>query len=182
MLKPVTSCLYKNGSLSTPGVIGIVVFSLLLSACKPASYGDAPDFALQNQAGDTFQLSSFNPAIGTDNQQGDYLLINFWASWCVPCIREMPLLEKQHGISNDRLQIVGIAADQMDNAQQFAANLELNYALLYGEPLDVFELMEDYGNPQGNLPYSVLVSPGQEIIWRHVGQLYEEQLVSLPLE
>lgn len=153
----------------------------LAAGCKPAHYGMAPDFSLQNNSGQNVSLHSFNATIGPDNQEGDYLLLNFWASWCVPCIREMPLLQEVSDTDDNQLLIIGIAADRIDNAKAFADNLELDYPLLYGEPLTVFELMEGYGNPQGNLPYTVLVDREGTIIWRHAGQLTEQLLASLPI-
>jgi len=159
------------------------IFVLFMTyGCKPTNYGIAPDFSLQDQSGEYFQLQSFNSSIGAGNQQGDYLFLNFWASWCVPCVTEMPLLQKTSDTSSHRLQIIGIAADRIENAQALANELKLNYPLLYAEPLTVFTLMEIYGNPQGNLPYSVLINPAGNIIWRHAGKLSEQQLADLPIE
>ena len=159
----------------------ILAITLLVSGCDGNHYETAPDFSLQDKTGTVYQLNSFNPQIATGNLQGDYLLINFWASWCSPCVREMPLLQQVHNNHKQALTVVGIAADEIDRAQNFADQLGLTYPLLYAEPLDIYKLMGAYGNPQGNLPYTVLINPAGEITWQHLGQLDDEQLSILPI-
>ncbi|MEZ5436932.1 MAG: TlpA disulfide reductase family protein [Lysobacteraceae bacterium] len=88
---------------------------------------------------------------------GRPLLINFWASWCGPCIKEMPVLDafaREQGING--VQVIGIALDDIDNVKAFLADTPVSYRLL----LDVASARDSsvqLGNQRGVLPYSVLV-------------------------
>lgn len=79
-------------------------FCLAVEKAKPPVAGDmAPDFALATASGDSIRLSDF---------RGKYVLLDFWASWCVPCIREIPLLKEiYHKYRPKGLEIVAISTD-----------------------------------------------------------------------
>lgn len=88
--------------------------------------------------------------------RGKVLVCNFWATWCAPCVEEIPLLmasREKHQHSG--LEIVGIAIDQVAKVQQFAAKLSVTYPILIsgGEGLD---LLKDAGNPSGGLPFTLI--------------------------
>ena len=83
-----------------------------------------PDFTLLDAGGTPVSAGDF------DSQA---LLINFWASWCKPCIEEMPMLsDLQRDHAGNGLQVIGIALDDPQRAEAFAADLGLEYPLLYG--------------------------------------------------
>jgi thiol-disulfide isomerase/thioredoxin len=101
---------------------------------------------------------------------GAPVLVNFWATWCAPCLREMPLLERLDDEYGDRLQVVGIAVDRPGAVRPFVERLEVDYPILIGTS-DVRETQERFGNPGGMLPYTVLVDAGGVIRWRHLGEV-----------
>jgi len=78
-----------SGTLSIGRILFAVVFFLCLQAdlfCRPIQEGDlAPDFKLQSMSGDSFSLSQF---------RGSLVLLNFWATWCPPCVEEIPSMEQ----------------------------------------------------------------------------------------
>lgn len=91
--------------------------------------------------------------------KGRWLLVNFWASWCAPCMEEIPALiaaQNTHGPKG--LQVLGIAMDDPEEARKTVRNKGINYPTLVGDD-DVLALMEKLGNTMGALPYSVLISP-----------------------
>lgn len=91
--------------------------------------------------------------------RGRWLLLNFWASWCAPCMEEIPLLiqaQNQQGASG--LRVLGIAMDERAPVKAAVAGKGINYPVLIGGD-DVLMLMDKLGNSMGALPYSVLVSP-----------------------
>ena len=129
-----------------------------------------PDFTLANNHGDLVSLSQFGSRT---------ILLNFWATWCEPCRREMPMLmelQRQHGATG--LQVVGIALDDREKVQSFVSQYGISYPILVGEA-DVFETSAAYGNKEGVLPYSVLVDDEGIIRWKYAGILREDQVTEI---
>ncbi|MFU8877681.1 MAG: TlpA family protein disulfide reductase, partial [Wenzhouxiangellaceae bacterium] len=122
-----------------------------------------PEFVHAGLDGALWRASDFD---------GAPLLVNFWATWCQPCIREMPMLDTLHASAPQGLRVIGIAIDEARLVGPFVERLGIDYPILIGTD-DVHETRNRYGNPAGLLPYSVLVD-GQGIVrWRHLGELDE---------
>jgi thiol-disulfide isomerase/thioredoxin len=83
---------------------------------------------------------------------GRPVLMNFWASWCAPCVREMPLLESLHH-AHPELSVVGLAIDTAANVQRFIQKVPVSYELLLGGP-DGISIMRELGNKGGGLPFT----------------------------
>ena len=84
-------------------------------------------------------------------------MINFWATWCPPCLEEIPhfiKLQEQYG--HQGLQLVGIALESVDEVLGFASEQGINYPLLVGEQ-EVIKLAGKFGNRNGGLPYTVIL-------------------------
>jgi peroxiredoxin len=126
-----------------------------------------PDFTLRDANGKPASAGDFD---------GKILLLNFWASWCRPCVDEMPMLsDLQRAHAERGLQVVGIALDDPQRAQAFAKDLELAYPLLYGLA-DAARVGRLYGNGGGMLPYSVLVDARGIVRWTQLGSVTREQM------
>lgn len=92
-----------------------------------------------------------------ENWRGKVLVINFWATWCVPCRKEIPefvKMQERHG--GRGLQFVGIAFDQPGPVDEFAREYGINYPLLMGG-LDTMALMRESGNKAGVLPFTLVL-------------------------
>lgn len=165
-----------------PAVFFLMLVLPILSGCNgPKDYGPAASFILHNDQGQPRTLQSFG--VGSAEAAGEkYLLINFWASWCKPCIDEIPLLKDYANNHSDQVTVIGIAADRIEPAKVFAHKLEITYPVLFGEHASLGELMRDYGNQSEALPFSVLINPAGQIIWRHTGLLRLRDLQRLPLQ
>jgi len=132
-----------------------------------AGVGDRrPDFMHAGVRGELWRASDFD---------GRPTLVNFWATWCAPCVREMPLLQDMADRFPDRLNVVGIAVDEPGKVGEFVQRLEIDYPILIGTS-DVRETQERFGNPNGMLPYSVLIDGRGIVRWRHLGELDEDRL------
>lgn len=106
--------------------------------------------------------------------QGKPLLINFWATWCAPCVREMPLLD-QFAKRHPMIQVVGLGLDSQKNIQQFQQKIHVDYDV-YRLDIKHFRLLKKLGDDKSGLPFSLLVSSQGEILWSHAGELHEENL------
>jgi thiol-disulfide isomerase/thioredoxin len=101
-------------------------------------------------------------------------LYNFWATWCEPCRREIPLLNAlQRRYRGEKLQVVGIAIDFRDAVRQFLRTTPLDYALLVGEE-DGYEAAQKFGMGMA-LPFSVFADEEGRIIAVKVGELHREE-------
>jgi peroxiredoxin len=129
-----------------------------------------PDFSLGSSTGDIVTAADFD---------GKVLLLNFWATWCEPCLREMPMLvEIQTQYGSKGLQVLGVAVDDPQNAMAFAREHGISYPILVGMG-DVMEMNAAYGNTDGVLPYSVLVDKEGIVRWQYVGEIPRSDITSL---
>jgi len=132
-----------------------------------AGVGDRrPDFTHAGVNGQLWRADDFD---------GRPTLVNFWATWCKPCLREMPLLQSLSETYSEQLDVVGIAIDDPGQVGEFVAELGISYPILIGTS-DVRETQRGFGNPDGMLPYSVVVDAGGIIRWRHLGELDQPML------
>jgi len=108
---------------------------------------------------------------------GKVLVLNFWATWCQPCRREIPaLMDLQKKYGSRGLQIIGIAVDDRDDVKKFVSEFGVNYPILAGED-DAMETATAYGNEIGVLPYSVVVSRTGYIQETYFGELSTSALI-----
>ena len=135
-------------------------------APKPKSVPDKlPDITLADISGKPTKLSSF---------AGRPLMVNFWATWCAPCRREIPLLNKirtQRQAQN--AEIVGIAVDFREDVLAFVKKVPLSYPLLIGEE-DGLAAAEAFGMGMA-FPFSVFVDSQNRILTIKVGELHEDE-------
>ena len=107
---------------------------------------------------------------------GQRLLVNVWASWCAPCVREMPELQRfaAHQDANG-VQVVGIALDDPAAVRAFLARVPVSYPILLDTPGPV-DAGVRLGNPKGVLPYSVLISDDGHLLKQRIGPFAEGEI------
>ena len=122
---------------------------------------DTPD-------GKPFAMNSF---------RGKLLLVNFWATWCPPCIEELPLLDFFYQENrNKNIQIVGLAVDQPSAVRTWLKTRPLNFPVGMAG-LAGTDLSKSLGNVSGGLPFSVVFAPSGELVHRKIGKVLPEDLV-----
>jgi thiol-disulfide isomerase/thioredoxin len=111
--------------------------------------------------------------------QGKVLVINFWATWCPPCLKEMPEFEALHTkYENKGLQFIGIALDDADPVKEFIASKKITYPILLGEDQGT-KLAHDLGNIVNTVPFTVIINKKGLVVKSHMGELSREQLLEI---
>lgn len=109
---------------------------------------------------------------------GRPLLINVWASWCGPCLEEMPELQRYAASQGETgVQVVGIALDEAANVRDFLLRVPVSYPLLLDTPGPA-DAGVRLGNPRGVLPYSVLVSADGRLLKQRIGPFVPGELAT----
>lgn len=106
---------------------------------------------------------------------GKALLVNFWATWCAPCVKELPLLDRFAREQAARLRVVGIAVDRAEAVQAFLRKTPVGFEVGVAGFAGV-NLARELGNPQGGLPFTLLVHSDGQVLARKLGETHAEDL------
>lgn len=103
------------------------------------------------------------------------LLINFWATWCPPCVKELPEIDRFAAGQSQRLRVIGLAIDSLAPVQEFLKRQPVSFPIgLAG--FDGTDLSRSLGNTAGGLPFTVLLDTQGAVVQRKIGQTHYDEL------
>jgi len=159
----------------------VLLALLTLAGCKPPAESAASetadpaspvafprvDFTLPDLDGQPRSLSEWD---------GDMIVLNFWATWCPPCKKEMPLFQQRYEArAADGFTIVAVAVDEIDETRDFVFTFGIEFPVLIGQD-DAIAAGREYGNRIGALPYSVVIDRQGMVRETHRGEVTENDL------
>ncbi|OZI53315.1 TlpA family protein disulfide reductase [Bordetella genomosp. 4] len=109
-----------------------------------------------------------------DQWQGRPVVVNFWATWCAPCVKEMPELQSLQE-KYPKIQFVGIGVDKVANMRQFLQKVPVSYPLLVMEA-GAIDTLRTLGNPAGGLPFTLVFDANGGINRKILGQIQFDDL------
>jgi thiol-disulfide isomerase/thioredoxin len=108
--------------------------------------------------------------------KGKVLVVNFWATWCGPCRKEIPeFIRMQQRLGDKGLQFVGIAIDEKEKVAAYVREIGINYPVLVGE-LDAVEMSRSLGNELGGLPFTIVIDRSGKVVHAVLGATTEASL------
>lgn len=126
-----------------------------------------PEFTLPDTDGTPRSVSEFD---------GKLLVVNFWATWCPPCLEEIPAFVRlQQAYAERGVQFLGVALDGVEAVRAFMLEHAVNYPSVHGER-EAIALSRAYGNRIGALPFTVLVGRDGTVLRMHQGVFEEADL------
>jgi thiol-disulfide isomerase/thioredoxin len=148
---------------------GVLVAPVVLQRSDPTA-GALASARFADLQGRTRALSEWH---------GKVVVVNFWATWCAPCLEEIPLLMTVRRAQLGRgVEIVGIAIDQVAKVGEFAANLKIDYPILLADTSGL-DLIRTLGNKSAGLPFTVFLDRAGNVARTKLGILKQPELDSL---
>ncbi len=145
-----------------------------------AAWRQRPQDNASSEAEAAFWRSRFDAPDGTSWSPADFsgraLIVNFWATWCPPCLREMPALERFQQAQGGRgWQVLGLAADKLPPVRDYLQRAPVSFPVgMIG--LEGIELSRQLGNRVGGLPFTLVIDAQRRVVQRKMGETNDHQL------
>lgn len=161
--------------LAAAAMLALIALAATAVACPPAPEAEAqaeaqaaPDFAVKDLAGADLSLAGY---------KGKVLVINFWATWCPPCRKEIPdFIEAYRELKGQGLEILGLSVDDMTPTAllDWTKKMGVNYPIALATP----EVVRDY-EPGQYIPATIIVDRAGRLRYRHTGLMDKATLLRL---
>ncbi len=147
---------------------GITVERLANPTTVPPTTRPQLDFSLPDSNGTLRHINTWRDKV---------MVINFWATWCPPCLKEIPQFVKlQEELSENDIQFIGIAVEDAEPVIEFLRDHSINYPILIGGDAGI-SLSQQLGNIVNAVPFTLIVNREGQIVFRHPGELSREKLL-----
>ncbi len=125
-----------------------------------------PEFSLKDRDGRMRSIAEWD---------GKSLVINFWATWCAPCRREIPMLNALHAArARQNVEVIGIAVDFRERVLEYVGEVAIDYPLLIGEQ-DGLDALAQFGIDSAGFPLTIFTDNQGRIVTAHLGELRGEE-------
>ena len=142
----------------------------VFSPSKYAPAKTAVAFQLPDLAGKTHSNTEW---------QNKIQIVNFWATWCAPCRKEIPeFIKLQAQYADKNVQFIGIAVDEESAVREYLATINSNYPMLIGGDAAGL-LARELGNSIGALPYTVVINPEGMVVHQQAGEFETEEVIKV---
>lgn len=161
------------------GTVAYYTYAQLKARTAPASVPAPPAAAPGPQLAETLPRFQLADRAGQMRSLQDWpdkaLIVNFWATWCAPCRREIPLLQQlQKDHADEGFQVIGIAVDFRDKVLAYADEMGIDYPLLIGEQ-EALDAAAAFGVATVGLPFTVFSDRQGRIVATHLGELTADE-------
>lgn len=132
----------------------------------------------QGQLPEQMMLDLDDTPLSFSQLKGKVVILNFWATWCPPCRREMPTfikLQEEYGAQG--VQFIGVAVDNPKMAKRYGSDHGINFPLLQGEESGL-ELSMQLGNKRSILPYTVIFDRSGKVVSRRSGEIHRKEILN----
>jgi peroxiredoxin len=161
--------------LAAAAMVALIALAATAVACPPAAeteaeaeFAAAPDFSVKDLLGADLSLAGY---------KGKVLVLNFWATWCPPCRKEIPdFIEAYREYKDKGLEILGLSVDETTAPAllEWTKKTGINYPVALATP----EIVRDY-EPGQYIPATIIVDPAGRLRYRHTGLMDKETLIRL---
>ena len=162
--------------ISLAFIIGIGTNIFINSSGEPQIAGSGSESVMDLP----FMIENESKVSLNDIEFKEMLIINFWASWCEPCKKEIPELNSfNESLDMDNnARLIGVAIDDMDEVISFTNEIPISYSNLTDEK-NGFLLSRHFGNDKGVLPFTVVVDKNYQILHKFYGEITEKDLLNV---
>lgn len=152
------------------GAVGLLLGAGVYLWLEPPAPAAQPELTLEDLDGRQHALADY---------RGELVVVNFWATWCPPCLEEIPMLiEAQAELRGQGLRILGPALDDRAAVARFVERQGMNYPV-FADPAQVGPALSLLGDTQGALPYTVVIDRAGKLVESHHGRLYRDEFDAL---
>ena len=137
---------------------------------NPTSRAELIEFSLADLEGKQHPISEWQDKIR---------IINFWATWCPPCLKEIPeFIKLQNEFKTRGIQFIGIAIDDKQSVKEYLATQAVNYPMLLGNGQGSL-LSRQLGNVFNAVPFTLIVNQQNQIIYQQPGEISREKILEI---
>jgi len=149
-----------------PGVLSVVLAAALVLTISLSYAGGLMDKMTSTQASNFTLMSAHGSDISLSDYEGKFVLLNFWATWCPPCVKEMPALNELHNkLGGNGLKVVGVhVGPALATVKQFLKNKPVDFDIVIDKSMSLSSWQVS------GLPTTFLINPSGKLIYKATGE------------